>query len=70
MITSNHAGVLPKLLRDLGRSLSAMKDLGPIHYFLGIEAHQLPLDLYLPHTKHVWDLLHKTKMHDAIPMKY
>lgn len=69
MITSNHAGVLPKLLQDLGRSLFAMKDLGPIHYFLGIEAHWLPLDLYLPQMKHVWDLLHKTKMHDAIPIK-
>lgn len=42
VIISNHATALPKLLRDLG-SLFAMKDLGLLHYFLGIEACRVPL---------------------------
>ena len=39
-VTSNNSATLPKLVVDLGR-LFAMKDLGPLHYFLGIEAHRV-----------------------------
>lgn len=68
VITSNHVAAMPKLLRDLG-SLFAMKDLGPLHYFIGIEACRVSSNLYLTQTKYVWDLLHKTQMHDAKPIK-
>lgn len=43
--------------------------MGPLHYFLGIEAHRLSFDLYLTQTKYVWDLLHRTNIQDAKPIK-
>ena len=35
LVTSNNTGALPKLLKELSW-LFAMKNLGPLHYFLGI----------------------------------
>ena len=46
LVTGNKNAALPKLLRELG-SLFAMKDLGPLHYSLGIEAHRASSNLYL-----------------------
>lgn len=39
-----------------------MKDLGPLHYFLGLEANG---DLSLSQTKYIVDLLHRTKFADV-----
>ena len=49
--------------------LFAMKDLGPLHYFLGLKAHKVQSELYLTQTKYIWDLLQRTNMHDAKPIK-
>lgn len=68
MVTSNNTVALPKLLRELSR-LFVMKDLGPLHYFLGIEVHRIHSNLYFTHTKYVLNLLHKTNMKDAKPIK-
>ena len=68
VLTSNNPGALPKLLVELGR-LFAMKDLGPIHYFLGIEAYRVDSDLYLTQTTYIWDLLRQTNMQDAKPIE-
>lgn len=66
VIISNNTVALTKLLMDFNR-LFAMKDLGPLNYFLGIEVHRAPSNMYLTQTKYVFDLLHMTKMHDAKP---
>lgn len=68
LVTGNNNVMLPKLLRELD-SLFAMKDLGPLHYFLSIEAHQASSNLYLTQTKCLLDLLHRTNMKDAKPLK-
>ena len=39
-----------------------MKDLGPLHYFLGIEVHRSPTSLYLTQSKYARDLLIKSGM--------
>lgn len=45
-----------------------MKDLGPIHYFLGIEAIYQGSHLSLTQTKYVVDLLKCTNMHEVKPI--
>ena len=44
-----------------------MKDLGPIHYFLGIEVCRSNDSLFLSQTKYAIDLLRKFKMDRAKP---
>ena len=46
VLTSNKSSPIPKLLIDFGRQF-VMKDLGSLHYFLGIEAHYIPSSVYL-----------------------
>ncbi|KAB5529471.1 hypothetical protein DKX38_019552 [Salix brachista] len=45
----------------------AVKDLGNLHYFLGIEALWCPNGVYLTQRKYIADLLKKTKMDHAKP---
>jgi Reverse transcriptase (RNA-dependent DNA polymerase) len=45
----------------------ALKDLGPLNYFLGIEAHNSANDVHLLQTKYIKDLLSKTNMTQAKP---
>ncbi|XP_008238972.1 PREDICTED: uncharacterized protein LOC103337585 [Prunus mume] len=52
------------LIQDLSR-LFSMKDLGPVHYFLGIEVLRTPNGLSLTQSKYIKDLLTRTKMQDA-----
>lgn len=40
----------------------AMKDLGPLHYFLGIEAHPTSIGLHLTQSKYIHDILSRTSM--------
>ena len=45
-----------------------MKDLGPLHFFLGLEAIYSSGGLYLTQTKYTMDLLHRTKFQDVKPI--
>lgn len=45
-----------------------MKDLGPLHFFLGIEATRRDGGLYLTQTKYTIDLLRRTKFLDVKPV--
>jgi hypothetical protein len=52
------------LLRDLGGDF-ALKDLGPLHYFLSIEVHRTPNGLCLSQPKYTKDLLQRAGMQNC-----
>jgi hypothetical protein len=45
-----------------------MKDLGLMHYFLGLEVWQIDGRFFLGHGKYVVELLHRFRMIDSRPM--
>ena len=45
-----------------------MKDLGPLHYFLGLEVHQSPKGLFLHQHKYTSDLIELADLHDSSPV--
>lgn len=45
----------------------AIKDLGALHYFLGIEVKRSSKAIYISQTKYILDLLKKAKMDGAKP---
>ncbi|KAL6331710.1 hypothetical protein AAG906_016706 [Vitis piasezkii] len=55
------------LVHDLNKSF-LLKDLGSLHYFLGIKAFQDETCLYLTQSKYIADLLQKTNMVVAKPL--
>jgi hypothetical protein len=55
------------LLQQLDADFS-IKDLGNLHYFLGIEVHQSASGLILSQQKYITDLLRKTHMADCRPV--
>jgi hypothetical protein len=55
------------LLQQLDAEFS-IKDLGTLHYFLGIEVSPSPSGLILSQKKYITDLLHKTHMTDCHPV--
>uniref|UniRef100_A0A2N9ILA5 Uncharacterized protein n=1 Tax=Fagus sylvatica TaxID=28930 RepID=A0A2N9ILA5_FAGSY len=58
---------ISSLIQNLGR-LFSMKDLGPLHYFLGLEAVYSTTGLHLTQTKYTMDLLFRTKFQDVKPI--
>lgn len=46
-----------------------LKDLGPLHFFLGIQVSRTLAGLHLCQSKYITDLLHRTHMQDAKPSK-
>lgn len=67
LVTGNNPSHIVTLIKNLGIRFS-MKDLGPVHYFLGREVVRTPSGLSLSQQKYATDLLHRTKMHDAKPV--
>ncbi|RWR76373.1 putative polyprotein [Cinnamomum micranthum f. kanehirae] len=63
---SNNSVTLHSLIQQLA-SAFAMKDLGPLHYFLGLEVCRSNGSLFLSQTKYAIDLLHKYKLDGAKP---
>lgn len=68
MVTSSKECALSKLLTGLSR-LFAMKDPGPLHYFLSLEAHRTPKGLHLTQSKYITELLVRAKMAGAKPLR-
>ncbi|KAL6347793.1 hypothetical protein AAG906_026322 [Vitis piasezkii] len=63
-------GTDPSLIQSLIQKLQTefkMKDLGPLGYFLGIQASRDSSGLHLRQSKYIGDLLHRTKMVGAKP---
>ena len=56
IITGNDSRAVTRLIQELGREFS-LKDLGPLHYFLGVECHCTPSCLFLSQQKYIRHLL-------------
>ncbi|XP_013624202.1 PREDICTED: uncharacterized mitochondrial protein AtMg00810-like [Brassica oleracea var. oleracea] len=67
IITGNNNVLLDKLIDQLNR-VFRMKDLGSIHYFLGVQVHHHEDGLFLNQEKYVTDLLITAGMQDCAPM--
>lgn len=61
IIISSSSSTTNRLLLQL-RNEFAVKDLGQLHYFLGIEVHHTPTGLVLAQRKYIQDLLLRTNM--------
>ncbi|KAJ1698432.1 hypothetical protein LUZ63_006944 [Rhynchospora breviuscula] len=64
LVTGSSSSMISTCIAQLQEQFS-LKDLGPLHYFLGIEAVLQSDGLLLTQTKYIKDLLLKTKMHNA-----
>jgi hypothetical protein len=66
IVTSNHASLIDVLVAKLTSDF-AMKDLGSLHYFLGIQAVWTVDGLHLRQSKYNTDLLRRVQMDEAKP---
>lgn len=66
LVTGTNPSLIGKLVADLN-TMFALKDLGSLHYFLGIEAYRDSTGLYLSQSKYIGDLLQKVNMAGAKP---
>jgi histone deacetylase 1/2 len=62
VVASSSPKAVTALLHDLGMDF-ALKDLGELHYFLGIEVKKVHNGVVLSQTKYANDLLHRVNMH-------
>ncbi|KAJ0493560.1 putative RNA-directed DNA polymerase [Helianthus annuus] len=67
IITGNNPATITQLISRLD-SLFALKDLGQLHYFLGIEVVHKNLDLILSQRKYIGDILHRAGLADCKPI--
>ncbi|XP_012833182.1 PREDICTED: uncharacterized protein LOC105954057 [Erythranthe guttata] len=67
VITGNNPSLVQNLISRLFKEFS-MKDLGDLHYFLGVEVQSYDKGLFLSQTKYVLDLLQRASMIDAKPI--
>jgi hypothetical protein len=67
IITASDSAAIPDLLQLLNADF-AVKDLGDLHYFLGVEVLKLNSGLLLSQRRYIMDLLKKTNMHEAKPI--
>jgi Reverse transcriptase (RNA-dependent DNA polymerase) len=66
LITGSNNTHINQCISHLQQAFS-LKDLGPLSYFLGIEAHPSPIGLLLSQTKYLTEILNRTHMQDAKP---
>lgn len=67
LLTGNNNDLLQQLITSLN-SVFRMKDMGPLHYFLGIQAHFHAGGLFLNQEKYTLDLLVNVGMSDCAHM--
>jgi hypothetical protein len=67
IITASDQATITKLVQLLSADF-AVKDLGNLHYFLGVEVIKLNSGLLLSQHRYIMDLLKKTNMHEAKPI--
>jgi hypothetical protein len=66
VLTGTHMHALTALITQLQKKFP-VKDLGPLGFFLGIQATRCPDSLHLCQAKYIRDLLHRTNMLGAKP---
>ena len=64
LITENNSTIISLFIEKLGIQFS-MKNLGNLHYFLGVEVNYANGGLYLSQTKYITDLLVRTQFQNA-----
>uniref|UniRef100_A0A2N9I9N7 CCHC-type domain-containing protein n=1 Tax=Fagus sylvatica TaxID=28930 RepID=A0A2N9I9N7_FAGSY len=67
IVTSNHSSSLSTLITKLSSEFS-MKDLGPLHYFLGIQVSHFSDGIFLSQQKYAREILAKASMTDCKPI--
>eukprot|EP00253_Pinus_taeda_P002755 PITA_02755 len=67
IVTGNNTSVLDNFLCELN-SVFATKDLGPLSYFLGLEASPTTDGLFLSQLKYARDILTRTQLLDSKPV--
>uniref|UniRef100_A0A2N9F1H2 Reverse transcriptase Ty1/copia-type domain-containing protein n=1 Tax=Fagus sylvatica TaxID=28930 RepID=A0A2N9F1H2_FAGSY len=67
IVTGSNSTSITSLIAKLQEDF-ALKDLGPLNFFLGVEAHTTASGMYLSQHHYISDLLQKTKMHEAKPV--
>lgn len=66
LVTVNNKKLMAEFIKKLNRTFS-LKDLGPIHYFLGLEVHRDSTIMHLSQTRYVLELLKIFNLVDASP---
>ena len=61
LLIGNSSSLIDKFIGSLAQWFS-LKDLGSLHYFLGVKAFTTPDGLFLPQQKYIHDFLHRTNM--------
>ena len=69
LITENNSTIIFQFIEKFGTQFS-MRDLGNLHYFLGVEANYTNGGLYLSQTKCITNFLLRTQFQDAKPINY
>lgn len=64
IVTGSNSLLISDFIYAFG-TLFPVKHLDHLHYFLGIEIFKNNEGLFLSQSKYVYDLLHRTKMHNA-----
>jgi len=64
IITGNNTKFLESFIKQLNDVFS-LKDLGPLHYFLGIEVQRDASGMYLKQSKYIGDIMRKFKMENT-----
>ncbi|KAD2392953.1 hypothetical protein E3N88_39930 [Mikania micrantha] len=67
ILTGNHPGAVNEVIDRLS-SMFAIKDLGQLHYFLGIEVVRRGSDLVLSQRKYMLDILQRAGLSDCKPV--
>lgn len=67
LLTGNNSGLIEELLQSLNIEFR-MKDMGDVHYFLGIQVHHTATGLFMNQAKYAQDLLHVAGMSESAPM--
>ncbi len=67
IITGPNSPLIDRLITTLQDDF-AIKNLGPIHFFLGVEAINADKGLYVSQRRYITDLLKKHNMHEAKPI--
>ncbi|XP_050115651.1 uncharacterized mitochondrial protein AtMg00810-like [Malus sylvestris] len=66
LVTSPNPAACQSFIQKLS-TVFPVKDLGPLHYFLGLEVQRSAAGLFLHQSKYIFDLLHKTRIDGAKP---